>query len=263
MEIKPIQDLLKERKIKYESYYFLYFLFRGEKIVFIGKGKGNPSTIVNNYKHKGKDFSHYTIIRYEDKDEMMEDELEYVVQHKPEYNRRLPHNRKYVTVSSVANLLGIGYLKIMKIIGELRIEIMQFNSVPYIKRDDVDKVQVPNEKVTEWDVIVKIMTMTGIVHFLSNVPEEQWTEHDIRLARRCAAVLPQLYAAISPEAINRAVNDGYISNTCASGMAMQQEEIAERLAKIKQKNQDQEKNTNEALVRSKEEREWEIPIPAE
>lgn len=93
--------LLKQRLPRpQQNDYWIYFLFSGDEIVYVGQ---SISGVKRLYEHYGKDWDSYTFIRVE-QSELNELEAAYIVKFRPKYNKTLPSNAEWKTICQLKDM---------------------------------------------------------------------------------------------------------------------------------------------------------------
>lgn len=84
----------------------IYFLFRGEEIVYVGKSLWATARVFVHQRDKDKDFDSFTILSFL-AEQLDDKELEYICKFRPVYNNSLTANLTLKTKRGWATTLGI------------------------------------------------------------------------------------------------------------------------------------------------------------
>ena len=120
---------------------FIYFLLKDDEVVYVGQ---TSNGIVRPLSHRNKDFDTIKII-YCDILELDLLEDKYIVKYRPRYNKTLNHAMRYSMMTARNKIRkifnnNITITDLKKIIRLLDIELVEFNGVLNIKREDYEQV---------------------------------------------------------------------------------------------------------------------------
>lgn len=117
--------------------YVVYFLVKGDEIVYVGKTEFIGSRIT--VHSTNKDFDRFHYIEFSSKEEMDDMELEYIVKFDPKYNAQLPIKSKYRTIRDLSQnkTLGVEMRILKKVVRENGLEPVFRNE--YYRVDEIAK----------------------------------------------------------------------------------------------------------------------------
>lgn len=138
-KVKSFEDLLMAKtKIEYKDTPGIYFLFKGQEIVYIGQAIDVPTRIRQHMRTKTQGFDSYTYIDC-DKNELNEWEAFYILTFTPVGNKIIPcQNRYYKQIGQIRTELGCTLSQVKKFVKEKNIKpigVMRDTKVYYDIRD--------------------------------------------------------------------------------------------------------------------------------
>lgn len=121
--------------------YIVYFLLKGDEIVYIGSTRNLNFRM--EYHYKTKDFDYIYYIKTRDEETMFRVEAENIINYNPKYNKLL--NEKYITISYIQTYIKkMGYKvnkkEIKKAINSLSISVYEFKDLYYVSKEDIKDI---------------------------------------------------------------------------------------------------------------------------
>lgn len=136
MELEEILSHKRDKKNYQVS--GIYYLIKGDEIVYVGQARNIFSRISTHIMEKEKDFDYCTVISipYENLSEV---ETEEIFKHRPIYNTNIPRNNIYKTFKQLLPILGMSVHQLRKFIITHKIEPVALGGLVFYKISDFYK----------------------------------------------------------------------------------------------------------------------------
>ena len=108
----------------------IYFLFRNEKIVYVGQSEDIFKRVHNHLN--SKIFDSWNFIEFQSED-LNEIEANYILLYKPEYNKSIPVNKIWISQGMLKDKYSIGRIESNRCIRDGSVQCIIFNKIKYIK----------------------------------------------------------------------------------------------------------------------------------
>lgn len=108
MKLLEEEFIINQKKKLDPHFLCVYFLISEDKIVYVGKtcrGLERMQSHTIGTESKTKKFDSYFFIKCQDEEEMSELETSYIIQYNPKYNKTLPSNAKFVSISKAKEII--------------------------------------------------------------------------------------------------------------------------------------------------------------
>lgn len=132
------KQMLWEIRTPIEEYHpGIYFLFREDEIVYVGKSLWTMARVFVHQRDKDKDFDSFTILPFL-VEQLDDKELEYICKFQPVYNKSLPPNQNIKPKHGWAAALGVKVGVIGRHIRKNKIlPCATFRGRPYFHKNDM------------------------------------------------------------------------------------------------------------------------------
>ena len=109
----------------------IYFLFDKDEIVYIGQSNFIEKRI---FEHTNdKSFTSWNFIEFNSNEDLNDLEADYILKHKPKYNKTIPPNNIWISRSILSRFYNVPMLKTRRLIKSKEIEYISFKNTEYIK----------------------------------------------------------------------------------------------------------------------------------
>jgi len=225
--MRTIEDIAKNAVAAEGEAWHLLILLRKSVIVYVVKVKGNPQYYMSRSKAIAKMIYDMHEAKSYPEGEVAELELEYILKYKPEYNRFLPNNNKYIAASAFAKNNSISYNKAVNLFKSKEVETINLRGVVYIHKEDQAKLLEATEEEEETDtsIILKLISVLGVIYTINNIPEKEWTKEDKAHLYKSYGAVKSLYKSIPEETILKAQKDGYITLATVTTLLTQRKQM--------------------------------------
>ena len=117
----------------------IYYLLRGETVVYVGKSINPLARIGMHFQEKRKMFDRFYIekIPIEDLDRTAASEI---VRLRPEYNSTVPHGNIYTTMTKIKEMTGLGTVQIKRKLRQHNVEPEVIYGQMLYKLEEVAKI---------------------------------------------------------------------------------------------------------------------------
>lgn len=132
--MKDFEQLYNER-IPNKNH-MVYFLFKDEKIIYIGKTTNGFTRV---YDHTDKDFDSFSYFMCP-ASKVNEYEAEYIMKYKPKHNKVIPPNSYFMSFNKLKREYKITYHKISSLAIEHGLEVFEFKGINYVKAKKIIKL---------------------------------------------------------------------------------------------------------------------------
>lgn len=105
MDLASKEYLLKNRQ-EAVGRYCIYFLIKGDEIVYVGQCRYGLSRIADHFYDEGKDFDSFAITSCS-REELSDLEANYIIKFQPKLNINMPPNKRYKRLSQIKEELFI------------------------------------------------------------------------------------------------------------------------------------------------------------